>query len=212
MKRVALWCAIVTACAATGCAPATSVPAEPEGGAASAPAQVREQAELVPPGYGTLRQDEFTLQLRDGDLLIKATPLAESVIRLAAPDTYERLHATAESRREQARDAVYSGEPELLLVSLFSYSPDVDYRAEDVQLVHQGRQLRPVEILPVTSGWGRGRLQQRETQNAVYVFDQPIDYGQPFVVRYGAHQSSDWSNVLPVLDRERARVRTRAGN
>lgn len=194
-----------------GCAPATSLPGETEGGAAPSPEQVREQVDLVPAGFGTLHQDQISVSLREGDLLIKATPLAETVIRLAAPDTYERLHAMAESRREPARRAVYSGEPEMLLISLFSYSPDVDYRADDIQLMQHGRQLRPIAILPVTTGWGRGRLQQRETQNAVYVFDQPIDYRQPFTLRYGPLQSSNWSDVVPVLDRERARVRTRAG-
>ena len=39
---------------------------------------------LVPAGYGTLAQDEFTLTLQSGPLQAKVTPLAESVIRLAA--------------------------------------------------------------------------------------------------------------------------------
>jgi len=165
----------------------------------------------LPAGLGSLHQDEFTLSLRDGDLLLKVTPLEESVIRLAAPDTYERLRATAESRIEQARDAVYSGEPELMLVSFFSYSPDTDYRPDDLYLMYQGRQLRPVAVLPVTSGWGRGRLQQREIQNAVYVFEPEIDYSHPMSVRYGALESQNWSSVVPALDRERARVRGRTG-
>ena len=191
------------------CAPATSVPAATEAGAAQSPEQVREENDLVPAGLGSLHQDQFTLSLRDGDLLLKVTPLEESVIRLAAPDTYERLRATVDSRIEQAREAVYSGEPELVLVSFFSYSPDVDYRPDDLLLVQQARQMRPVVVLPLTNGWGRGRLQQREIQNAVYVFDRDIDYDQPMTVRYGTHETGDWLNVIPILDRERARVRAR---
>ena len=42
---------------------------------------------LVQPGLGTLKQDEFTLGIRVGALLVKVTPLNERVIRLAAPDT-----------------------------------------------------------------------------------------------------------------------------
>lgn len=208
------WIAIaLAACLPIGaCTPSSTVPAATESGATPTPEESREQSATVPAGYGSLRQDEISLSLRVGDLLIKATPLEESVIRLAAPDTYERLRAMAESRLEQARQAVYSGEPELLLVSFFSYTPDVEYRPEDVQLMHQGRLLRPAQILPVTSGWGRGRLQQREVQNAIYVFDQDVDYAQPLVVRYGADQSGDWSAVIPTLERERARVRTRAGS
>ena len=190
------------------CAPATAVPAPSEGGATPTPEQSREEADPIPAGLGSLRQDQFTLSLRDGDLLLKVTPLEESVIRLAAPDTYERLRATADSRIEQARDAVYSGEPELVLVSFFSYSPDVEYQPDDILLLQQGRQMRPVAILPVTTGWGRGRLQQQEIQNAVYVFDRDIDYAQPMTVRYGPLETPDWITIVPVLDRERARVRS----
>lgn len=191
-----------------GCAPANTVPADPSGAAPSSPEQTRQQADPIPAGRGTLHQDQFTLQVRDGDLLLKVTPLEESVIRLAAPDTYERLRATAESRLEQARRAAYSDEPEMLLVSFFSYSPDTEYQPDDITLVNAGRQMRPAAVLPVTSGWGRGRLQQREIQNAVYVFDQDIDYTQPITVRYGVRETQDWSSIIPVLDRERARIRT----
>ena len=204
--------AMVASVAAGACAPANTLPATDSEGATPSVEESREQADPVPAGYGTLHQDEFTLSLRDGDLLIKVTPLDESIIRLAAPDTYQRLKAMADSRREQARAAVYSGEPELLLVSFFSYSPDVTYRPDEVQLMHQGRLMRPITILSVTSGWGRGRLQQREAQSAIYVFDQDIDYAQPMTVRYGALSSGDWGAVIPVLERERARVRARAGS
>ena len=191
-----------------GCAPANTVAADETSGAAPTPEQSREQADPIPAGFGTLHQDQFTLEVRDGDLLIKVTPLEESIIRLAAPDTYQRLRAMADSRAEQARRAVYSSEPELLLVSFFSYSPDTDYQPDDILLLNAGRQMRPVAVLPVTSGWGRGRLQQREIQNAIYVFDQDIDYGQPMSVRYGTRETQNWSAIIPVLERERARIRT----
>ena len=194
------------------CAPATTVPDATGGGATQTPEQTREQAVSIPAGFGSLRQDEISLSLRVGDLLLRVTPLEESVIRLAAPDTYERLRATADSRREEARQAVYSGEPELVLVSFFSYSPDVAYSPEDVQLMHQGRTMRPIGILGLASGWGRGRLQQQEAQSAVYVFEGDIDYSLPLTVRYGSQESGNWSAVIPALERERARVRARSGS
>ena len=65
-------------------------------GVLAAPAAAQEEEEdLIPAGFGTLLQDEVSLSLRSGNLLIKATPMAEEVIRLTAPDTYTRLSSTA---------------------------------------------------------------------------------------------------------------------
>ncbi len=166
----------------------------------------------IPPGFGTLKQDAFTVSLRSGSLLVKVTPLAEQVIALAAPDTYTRLHALAESVRPEAARRLPGGEPQLFLVSLFSYQPDVPFQPEDLQLIATGRTLRPAAILPRTAGWGKQRLGQQEAQAAVYVFDGDIDYGQSLIVRNGMDQSSAWSDIIPVLDEERGKVVARAGN
>ncbi len=165
----------------------------------------------IPPGFGTLKQDAFTVSLRSGSLLVKVTPLAEQVIRLAAPDTYTRLHALAESRRADAARRVPGGDPQLFLVSFFSYQPAVPLQPEDLQLVAAGRTLRPAAILPMSPGWGKQRLGQQETQAAVYVFDGGIDYGQTLTVRNGMDQSDSWStDITPVLDQERGKVMARA--
>lgn len=206
--RLAIACSI--AATGAGCGPA----AEGAGAAAPVPgggAVEREPAAgLVPAGYGTLRQDDITVSIRSDAVLVKVTPLDEAVIRLAAPDTYGRLHALASSRREEAGRGPLR-EPELFLVSFFSYQPDVTFQPEDVQLFHQARNLRAFGIIPLTSGWGRQRLGQQETQNAIYVFDGPIDYTQAIRVRYGTTESDEWSRILPRLETERANVRTRAG-
>jgi len=195
-----------------GCATGNVPPAEeasPRGGR-TAPQEKRAETDLVAPGYGTLRQDAFTVSLRSGALQIKVTPLTEAVIRLAAPDTYDRLHALAESRRSEAASAAMTPEPELFLVSFFSYEPNVEFQPEDLQLVQQGRLLRARAVLPVTPGWGKQRLQQQETQIAVYAFGEPIDYEQSLVVRYGMEESRGWDRIIPVLEVERAKVRARA--
>ncbi|MBI4544372.1 MAG: hypothetical protein HY703_04175 [Gemmatimonadetes bacterium] len=166
---------------------------------------------LVPPGYGTLRQDEVTVALRSGALLIKVTPLSESVIRLLAPDTYNRLHALAESRREEARRLAGAPDSELFLVSFFSYQPDVTYQPEDVQLSHQGRLLHPLAVLPLTPGWGRQRLQQQEQQTALYAFSTDIDLELPLLVRYGLEETDEWTRIIRRLETERAKVQARAG-
>ena len=168
------------------------------------------QEPLVPPGHGTLKQDEVTVSLRSGALLLKVTPLSETIIRLTAPDTYARLHGLAESRREAAAAETF-GTPELFLVSFFSYQPDVAFQPQDLQLVRQGRLLRPLTIVPVTNGWGRPMLQQQESQSAVYAFEGPIDYDQPFTVRYDLVETDGWSALIPKLREERNRVESRAG-
>lgn len=186
---------VVTGCAAgRGPSPATGT-ARPEG-------EVSE--ELVPPGLGTLRQEEVTLTLRDGSLQVKVTPLAENVIRLLAPDTYERLHALAASRR-MGNESWQT----LFLVSFFSHDPDVTFTPEDLQIVHQGAILRPVSVQGVTSGFGRQRLQQQETQSAVYAFDERLNYELPITVRYRSSEASSWLEIQQRLERERSRVRAR---
>ena len=192
--------------AALALACATSPAMEHPPGALAAPAA---QDPMVPAGHGTLRQDVITVSLRDGPLLIKVAPLDEGIIRLLAPDTWQRLHALAEVRRPDAEAA--ASEPELFLVSFFSYQPNTAFNPENLQISHQGRLLQPVAIHPLTGGFGRPVLEQQDNQSAIYVFDGRIDYRQRFVVRYGATDSDDWTGIIPKLEVERAKVRARAG-
>ena len=209
MKHPAWIVAAISACAPVqnGPAPEPSVPgAEPFGAASDSTTQ------LPPVGYGSLRQDEISLEIVDGALNVKVTPLAESITRLAAPDTYERLHALAASRGPAAVSRTESGAAELFLVSFFSREPNVEYRPEDLQLAHRGRLQRPAGILPLTTGWGRQLLQPQETQSAIYVFEPPFDYQLPITVRYGILQTDDWHRVvLDRIEEERTRVMSRAG-
>jgi len=175
------------------------------------PSQDQQKA-TVPAGFGTLKQDVFTIQLRSGSaLLIKVTPLNENVIRTAAPDTYQRLHNIAESRRAEAgRIAGASGDLELFQVSFFSYEPDVVFQPENLQITHQGRQMRPAAIVALTPGWGRQRLAQQEDQRAIYAFTGKFDYNQGLTVRYGLEQSDAWSDIISKLETERAKITARA--
>lgn len=192
---------------------AACAPAGPGTGAA-APADVRTPQparsadSLVVAGFGTLRQDEVTVSIRNGPVLVKVTPLDEAVIRLLAPDTYDRLSSLSRSRSEEAA-RLGLGEPEMFLVSFFSYEPDAAFQPEDLQIVYQSRLLRPTTIVPLTSGWGRQRLDQQETQTAIYAFDEQIDFEQVLTVRYGMEESDEWRRILVVLENERGRIRSR---
>jgi hypothetical protein len=202
MKRAIIFAATLIG---VGCA------SGPQPTQAQTPAQDSAQAEL-PVGLGTLKQDEFTMGLRSGALLVKVTPLDESVIRLAAPDTYNRLQSLRDSRLADARTRTYSEDPELFLVSFFSYQPDVTFQPEDLQVEHQGRLLRAQTILPLTPTWGKGRLNQQEIATAVYAFSDPFNFELPIVVRYGMDENGDWQRIIPNLQVERGKITARGKN
>jgi hypothetical protein len=186
--------------ACLGCVP----PAATGAGASGGP-----PGPLPAPGSGTLRQDEITIQLTSGDLQIKVTPLSESVIRTAAPDTYRVLSGLAGRFSPEAVRRTGSAEPALFLVSFFSMAPDVAFVPEELQLIAQGSRRRPDVILPVTPTWGERRLAQRETETAVYAFGSGVDLESDLVVAYGLVESTQWSSILPRVQAERARARAR---
>ncbi len=167
-------------------------------------------AELVPPGYGTLTQAQFTLELASGTLQIQVTPLAESVIRLAAPDTYQRLAGLSTSARASLRSGIREETP-LFLVSLFSRAPTTTYEPENLHIVNGGLRYRPTAIDAITPGWGGQRLRQEEPQIAVYAFEPGIELEIGLMVEYEGATNSSWDSILNRLELERARVRARAG-
>jgi hypothetical protein len=169
--------------------------------------------QAAPLGFGTLKQDDFTMGMRSEALLVKVTPLDESIIRLAAPDTYNRLHALRVSRARDAQSQTSGSEaPQLFLVSFFSYQPDVTFQPEDLQIEHQGRVLRAAAILPLTPTWGKGRLSQQEVATAIYAFGEPINYDLPMTVRYGMFENADWLRIINKLQVERGKVSGRSKN
>lgn len=179
--------------------------------AATAESQDSPGDSLVPTGFGTLRQDEITLQLRSGDLLIKVTPLEEWLIRLTAPDTYDRLSALKLTQGRLLEQKVMVAEPLLVLVQLFSNEPNVTYQPEDILLVNQGLKYRPLAIQPITPGWGTQRLSQQQTQLALYAFEPQIDLAVDLAVEYRDVAAGGWERLVPMLQAEEAKVRARAG-
>jgi hypothetical protein len=194
----------VAACATSGEYDNGEIPADPD-------RVERAEARELPVGYGTLRQDDVTLSLRSGDLLIKVTPLDESITRLTAPDTYDRLSGLARSARESIEARTGMREPALFFVSVFSNAPNVPYEPEDLNLMNRGMRHRPVTIQPLTPGWGTQRLEQRQTRSAVYAFDQGIDLESDLQVEYQGARNDVWSRMIPMLQAERARVQARGG-
>ncbi len=182
-------------------------PDEPPGGMGTS-----ESSLLVPPGFGTLLQDQITLRVQARDLLIKVTPLEEWVIRLTAPDTYARLRGMAESFGQRAAAETLSPSSSLFLVSFFSYQPDVPYEPEALLLVNRGLRFRPSGIAAVTPSWGTQRLGQQETRMAVYAYEGGMDLETDLTAEYQGVRNEIWRDgIVPLLRAEMAKVRARAG-
>ena len=166
---------------------------------------------LVPPGHGSLLQDDVTLGLRTEAVQLKVTPLEEWVLRLTAPDTYARLSALATTYRSEITRRTGRDDAALFLVSFFGRTAGASFTPEDVQLVHRGRRLRPAFIRPMTSGWEQRRIDPGQTQAAIYAFTDEVDLEQPISVEYADQTGTPWEDILRRLEAERVRARARAG-
>jgi hypothetical protein len=167
----------------------------------------------LPAGYGSLRQEDVSVSVRLPLVLVRALPLNESIIRLLAPDSYRALRGLRDSHRtaiEQSASRLGVERPSLWYFSYFGLQPDARFTARDVDIQSGGRDYRPLDVIPLTTGFSTERVDQRQVQSAIYLFDQGIDPNQPLVVTVESVQSTDWNAVIPVIERERALVRSRA--
>jgi hypothetical protein len=198
--------------AVAGCGllfPGTPAPVLDAPVSTAAPSQPGSDAE-VPVGMGTLLQEEISLALRRGELQILVTPLDEWIIRLTAPDTYERLSALGRGYQEIFLERTGSAVPfELFLVSLFSEAVEVTFQPEALNLVNRALRYRPVDIQPLTPDWDSQRALPRQTSMAVYAFPGDLDFERPTEVEYQEVRSREWERILPLIERERARLRSR---
>jgi hypothetical protein len=169
---------------------------------------------LVPAGFGSLRQDDIAIRLTPQGLIVRAIPLDEGVIRLLTPDSYRALRDLQASNRQViATIARRSGgrTPDLWYVSFFGVQPEARFTAMDLIITSAGQDFRPLEIIPLTTGFGEQRLHQRETQSAVYVFPGEVDVDHPLSVTFQGERNTGWEQILQRIERERALVRARAG-
>ena len=223
MRRTAIGFAVLVGSACGGQpAPESSVPV----GAGTAMAQdvgdgwhesleMPRSRPLPPAGFGTLSQDDITIPIEvpEGNLFIKVTPLTEWVIRMTAPDTYRRLNGYKVARGEQIRDrARRNGErgwPLVLFVSFYTRAVESTYEPYDLQIRAQNVVFRPFQIIAVTPDFNRERLRQQESQVALYLFEGDIDLDLPMEVEYDGRRSGRWSGIRSVLDRELSKVMSR---
>jgi hypothetical protein len=213
---------LITSLSAAACAGGGSAPPESTVAPVAAnPTAARPSAAtsdtlpgLFPPGYGTLKQEDLSLRLRSLSLQVRATPLDESIIRLMSPDSYRAMSELKRSKQDAIaavarRNAVR--ELSLWYVSFFAVERgETRFSPREFIITNVGRDFRPLDVLPLTPGFGEQRLRQNGRQDALYVFDGQLDAQQPLTVAYEAARNDDWANLLPIIERERALVRGRA--
>lgn len=167
----------------------------------------------IPAGYGSLRQDEIAIRLEPQGLIVRAIPLDESVIRLLTPDSYRALRDLEESNRRTIDGIArrYGGRwPDLWYVSFYGLEENARFSPMDLVITSGGQDFRPIDVIPLSTGFGEQRLRQRETQSAVYVYPGDIDVDHPLTVSFQGQQSVIWEQLLQRIERERALVRARA--
>lgn len=202
--------AVTVACASLACA---STPREAAPDSPSDPTRGQHATTDLPVGFGTLRQEDLALRIQLPAVLVRALPLDESVIRVLSPDSYRALHDLVASRQAELEERAQRyglRQPSLWYFSYYGVQPDARFSPEEVVITSAGRVFRPLSIVPLTTGFGEQRLEQRGVQTAIYVFDDGVDVNLPLVVTVQGTPSSGWESNLRRIERERALVRSRA--
>lgn len=212
MRRAQRYITLALLLSGTACA--SSGPAENAPLAAEMANKPDSAANMVPPGFGSLRQDEIAIRLEAPGLVLRAVPLDEGIIRLLTQDSYRVLRELQESNRPRIADILRRNggrPPALWYVSFYGLDPDTRFSPLDLVITSGGRDFRAIDVIPLSAGWGEQRLRQRETQSAIYIFDGEIDTDHPLTVRFLNERDESWEQTLQRIERERALVRARAG-
>ncbi len=213
-RGVALRCLTLSAVLGLSAGCATVPSAETPAGATGTVVPGANPA-LVPPGFGTLRQDDIAIRLAlPGGLQVRAAPMDESFIRLLSPDSYRAMtelinskQAEIEQVKERARMPSYS----LWVLNFFAQEQgETRFSPMEIVIRNVGRDFRPLDVIPMTPGFGEYRLRQRDTQSAIFVFDGQVDPNQLLSIIVETTESGGWQAVLQRVERERVLVRSRA--
>jgi len=165
-----------------------------------------------------LKQEDLAIVLQPNGVRVTAIPLDENVIRTLAPDSYRTLRATLENKRQQVMQiASLRGvhDPRVWYVVFTGLVPDARFIPTDITVTSGGREYRPIDVIGLLNGFSEHRLQPRETQRALVIFDESLDVAQSIVVIMGSERNTDWStdrsdSILSRIEAERAQIRARA--
>jgi hypothetical protein len=183
------------------------------GCAGPATGQSGDRTRPLPPGYGSLTQNDLALRVRNDDIEIRFIPLDHRVLPLLAKDAYQSLRTLVETNR-RAIDSVASragvSQPGLALVSFFGIRSDVRFDPQTLTLLIRSQVFRPLGVIPMNARFTSQQLGAREQASAIYVFEEEIPVTDSFTLSYGALTSDDWQTKQSSLERERARVAARS--
>ena len=156
-------------------------------------------------GYGTLLQDQITLALEVDGVQVKLTPLAPQVVRLAAPDTWRRLEGLHDRMAPQL-----PADSRLFLVSFFTNDEGgALVNPLDIALLQRGRRFQPLAVEGLIDAGLGGRLEPRQTQQAVYAFSANIDPRLALDLEFAGEITRDGTLLQARLETETARVLAR---
>lgn len=175
-------------------------------------------AALVPPNLGSLRQDDISIVLQPVGVRATAIPLDESIIRTLAPDSYRSLRGIRDAKRDlimQRAQMRGTRDPRVWYLKFYGLAPNARFIPTDLTITSGGREYRPFDIIPISGGFGSQRLQPRETEAGLLLFDEGVDANQNLVVSMGTERNTDWTEtsdgILGKIEAERIRIRALAG-
>lgn len=197
---------LLGACVCGWLAAAGAVEAQDAGpGGAAAP--------LPPPGYGSLTQDDLAVRIRTDEIEMRFVPLDRRLAALLARDSWEALSALVESRRA-AIDSVARtrgvSRPGLALVTFFGQRANARFDPQTLTVQTRNRVFQPLGIVPFTPRFTAQQLSVREQVSAIFLFEEDLPVNDSFTISYAGITSDDWQGRQQKLDRERARVASRA--
>lgn len=168
---------------------------------------------LPPPGYGSLKQSDLALGMRNDELEIRLVPLDQRVTRLLTRDAYESLESLVHSRRASIDSVarMYGiSSPGLALVTFFGQREGARFDPYSLTLGIRNQVLRVRGVVPFSPRFSNHQLGVREQASGIYVFDELLPVNDDFNFAYQGRTSESWGNKQRLLDRERGRVAARA--
>ena len=170
-------------------------------------------AALPPPGYGSLTQDDLSLRIRTADIEMRFIPLDRRLAVVVAKDSWESLRSLVESRRasiDSVARASGISRPGLAFVTFFGQRDNARFDPQTLTVQTRNRVFRPLGIVPFTPRFTAQQLNVREQVGAIFLFEEDMPVNDSFTISYGGVLSDDWQRKQPQLDRERARVESKA--